>query len=117
MLEGSVRVVCPGDTGHAEVVKVGYDPKEISYNDLLKVFWDLHDPTQLNRQGPDFGSQYRSVIFYFDDKQKKEAEKSLKAEQKNYDAPIATKIEKAKIYVKAEEYHQKYVMKTERKVC
>lgn len=109
--------VCSDRTGHAEVVKVKYDSSKISYKELLKVFWDIHDPTQVNRQGPDSGSQYRSVIFYFDESQKKEAEKSLKQEQKKYDKAVATKIEKAKEFYRAEEYHQKYVMKTGRKVC
>ncbi len=109
--------VCSGMTGHAEGVKVEYDSKKVSYNELLKVFWGLHDPTQLDRQGPDLGNQYRSVIFYFDDSQKKDAKKSLKEEQRNYSNPIATKIEKAKKFWKAEEYHQKYIMKTGRKVC
>ena len=109
--------VCSDITGHAEVVKVEYEPEKISYEELLKVFWNIHDPTQFNRQGPDFGLQYRSVIFYFDDEQKKEAEKSLKDEQKKYEKPIATKIKKAEQFWRAEEYHQKYVMRTGKKVC
>ena len=109
--------VCSGETGHAEVVRLTFDPAKISYKKLIHVFWNIHDPTQLNRQGPDFGLQYRSAIFYFDSSQKKEAEKSLHDEQKKHDRKIATKIEKAKKFWRAEEYHQKYVMKTGRKVC
>ena len=113
----SYEDVCSGITGHTEVVKVEYNSDKISYKELLKVFWEIHNPTQINRQGPDIGSQYLSVIFYFDEAQKKDAQSSLKEEQKNHDRPIATKIEKAKEFYKAEEYHQKYVMKTGRKVC
>ena len=113
----SYQQVCSGDTGHAEVVRIIYNNKKISYKSLLNIFWKIHNPTQMNRQGPDFGTQYRSVIFYFDSSQKKEAEKLLNDEQKKLARIIATVIEKAGIYVKAEDYHQKYVMKTGRNVC
>lgn len=109
--------VCSGNTGHAEVVRIIYDSKKIDYKKLLEVFWKVHDPTQMNRQGPDVGTQYRSVIFYFDAKQKKEAESSMKEEQKKLKRVIATIIEKASSYVKAEDYHQKYLMKRGKDSC
>ena len=104
-------MVCGGQTGHAEVVHLKYDPKEVSYDQLLEVFWGLHDPTQLNRQGPDVGEQYRSVIFYYNDKQKAAAEKSKQAEQKKHKRPIVTQIKPASKFFRAEEYHQKYFQK------
>ena len=103
--------VCSDNTGHAEVVKVTFDSNKISYKKLLEVFWKSHDPTQMNRQGPDIGTQYRSVIFYTTPLQKKEAESSLISEQRRRGRTIATAIEKAGMYVKAEDYHQKYLMK------
>lgn len=105
--------VCSGKTGHAEVVKVEFDPSIISYNELLDVFWEIHNPTSLNRQGFDIGTQYRSVIFYYTPKQKLKALKSKKEleESGRYDKPIVTKIEPAKEFYRAEEYHQKYVQK------
>jgi peptide-methionine (S)-S-oxide reductase len=105
--------VCSGKTGHAEVVKVEYDPDRVSYEDLLDVFWDIHDPTQHNRQGPDIGRQYRSVIFYYDEEQKEKAEKSKRQLEKSgeYDDKIATQIEPAKEFWRAEEYHQNYLEK------
>ena len=109
--------VCGGGTGHAEVVRVTYDSKKISYKKLLEVFFSIHDPTQVNRQGPDVGSQYRSVIFYFDDVQRREAEESMRKEQMKHARTIATSIEKASLYVKAEEYHQKYIFKGGRAAC
>ena len=109
--------VCSGDTGHAEAVLITFNPKKISYSKLLEIFWGIHDPIQVNRQGPDVGYQYRSVIFYFDDSQKRDAEKSLKKEQKKYGVPIATAIEKESTYCKAEEYHQKYIMKGGKASC
>lgn len=107
----SYREVCTGRTGHAESVKIEFNPDEISYEDLLKKFWEIHDPTTLNRQGPDIGSQYRSIIFYADEKQKQAAEKSKQAEQKNYKNKIVTEIIPAKEFYDAEEYHQKYLMR------
>lgn len=104
--------VCSDKTGHAEAVKVTYDPDKISYQGLLKVFWEIHDPTQLNRQGPDVGSQYRSVIFYHTPEQKKLAEES----KENIEGTV-TEIVPAGPFYRAEEYHQKYILKTGRKVC
>ena len=105
--------VCSNETGHVEVTQIKYDPKAVKYEDLLKKFWEIHDPTQVNRQGPDVGFQYRSVIFYHDDKQKRTAENSLRklGMSHKYKQPIATKIEPAAIFWQAEEYHQKYMMK------
>jgi peptide-methionine (S)-S-oxide reductase len=107
------KQVCYEETGHAEVVYVTYDPAVISYEDLLKVFWENHDPTQLNRQGPDHGSQYRSVIFYYSDEQKATAEKSkaaLNAANK-FGKPVVTEIAAAKTFYPAEDYHQRYLEK------
>jgi len=105
--------VCTDKTGHAEVIQIEYDPKKISYEELLEIFWNMHDPTQLNRQGPDHGTQYRSVIFYHSLQQKKlagESKNKLK-KSKKYKAPIVTEITDAKEFYKAEEYHQKYLEK------
>ncbi len=105
--------VCTDRTGHAEAVEVEYDPDEISYEALLDVFWNNHNPTTLNRQGPDIGIQYRSAIFYHDEKQKEIAEKSksqLNSSGK-YANPIVTEIISAPTFYKAEEYHQKYFKK------
>ncbi len=109
--------VCSGETGHTEVVGITFDSKKISYNKLLEVFWSIHDPTQINRQGPDVGYQYRSVIFYFDEYQRKQAEASLRKEQKKHDRTIVTIIEPVSIYVKAEEHHQKYLFNGGRSGC
>ena len=106
----SYREVCNGDTGHAEVVQVHFDPKVVSYRDLLNVFFAIHDPTSLNRQGADVGTQYRSAIFYHDDEQKSIAEgliKDLNA-QKIWDKPIVTQVEKLDKFYLAEDYHQEY---------
>ena len=103
--------VCTGRTGHAEVVQVEYDPKKVSYENLLEVFWNIHDPTALNRQGLDVGTQYRSVIFFHSEKQKAAALKSLGKEQKKYSRKIVTEIQPAGKFWKAEEYHQKYLEK------
>ena len=105
------KQVCNDKTGHAEVCQVEYNPKEISYKELLDAFWRIHDPTQYNRQGPDVGSQYKSVIFYHDEEQKEIAEKSKEEQQKRHNGMIVTKIESAKEFWKAEEYHQKYFQK------
>lgn len=109
--------VCTDKTGHAEVVQIEFDPKTAPYEKLLEVFWMIHDPTQKNRQGPDVGTQYRSVIFYHSEEQKKVAEKSLKEIQKKYEEKIATEIVPANTFWKAEEYHQKYLMKKGLKTC
>lgn len=104
----SYEDVCSSKTGHAEAVMVEFDPSKVSYKQLLELFWKIHDPTQVNRQGPDVGSQYRSVIFYQNANQKKSAEVSLKKEQKRHAKPIATKLVKASKFWPAEEYHQRY---------
>ena len=103
--------VCTGTTNHAEVVKVFFDENIISYEKLLKFFLKIHNPTTLNRQGPDIGTQYRSEVFYNNQKQKETAEKVLKEENKNFDGKIVTKISKELNYCKAEDYHQKYLKK------
>jgi peptide-methionine (S)-S-oxide reductase len=105
--------VCSHTTGHAEVVQVKYDPEQISYEELLTVFFEMHDPTQVNRQGPDVGDQYRSVIFYHTDEQKAAAEQrknELNASGR-YTRPVATKIEAAPTFWPAEDYHQEYFAK------
>jgi peptide-methionine (S)-S-oxide reductase len=105
--------VCSDRTGHAEVVEIEYDPARVAYEDLLEVFWNSHDPTQLNRQGPDIGAQYRSAIFYHDAEQKTEAEES-KARMESlgvYRRPIVTQIVPAAPFYRAEEYHQQYLAK------
>lgn len=115
----SYRDVCSHTTGHAEVVQVEYDPARVSYDDLLAVFWDEHDPTQLNRQGPDIGDQYRSVIFFHSPEQEAEAraaKERLQASGK-YRRPIVTAIEPAQTFYRAEEYHQRYLEKHGRATC
>jgi peptide-methionine (S)-S-oxide reductase len=102
------RQVCNGDTGHAEATQIVFDPAKISYDKLLAVFWQAHDPTTLNRQGADEGTQYRSVIFYHDEKQKLLAEKSKLAAQADFKSPIVTEIAPFKKFYPAEEYHQGY---------
>ncbi|TBR19640.1 bifunctional methionine sulfoxide reductase B/A protein [bacterium] len=103
--------VCTDKTGYAEVVEVEYDPKKISYQQLLNAFWSIHDPTSVNRQGPDVGTQYRSVIFYYTLEQKKASEASKVNLKDNYKEPIATEILAARAFYKAEEYHQDYFKK------
>jgi peptide-methionine (S)-S-oxide reductase len=104
--------VCTDRTGHAEVVQVEYDPQQVAYGQLLDVFWHSHNPTSLNRQGPDIGTQYRSVIFFQDSKQEKEARESKEKLQKTgYKSPIVTQIVPAAIFWKAEDYHQQYLAK------
>jgi len=102
--------VCDGDTGHAEVIRVTYDPKKINYDQLLDVFFDSHDPTQLNHQGNDYGTQYRSAIFYADEAQRRAAESKIKqlTDAKAFDDPIVTKLEKLTAFYPAEDYHQDY---------
>lgn len=115
----SYEDVCTGRTGHAEVVEMIYDPNIISYENLLNVFWNIHNPTTLNRQGVDVGTQYRSVIFYHDDIQKHIAEeyKSKLEREKKYKKPIVTEIMEASIFYKAEEYHQEYLKKNCKSSC
>jgi peptide-methionine (S)-S-oxide reductase len=105
--------VCSDETGHAEVVQVEFDPAQVSYRELLNVFWTNHDPTTRNRQGPDVGSQYRSVIFYHSAQQKTEAEASKAEMEKSgrFRRPIVTQIEAAPSFYPAEDYHQRYLEK------
>ena len=111
--------VCTGKTGHAEVVQVDFDPAQVSYDDLLAVFWDSHDPTQMNRQGPDVGTQYRSVIFFHSAEQEAAAQASKAAQEKSgaHTRPIATAVEKAGPFWRGEEYHQKYLEKRGLSYC
>ena len=111
--------VCADPTGHAEVVQVNYDPSAVSYEGLLEVFWRIHDPTQFNRQGPDVGAQYRSVIFYHSPEQEQAARASKQALETSgrHDRPIATAIEPAATFWRAEEYHQRYLEKCPGGVC
>jgi peptide-methionine (S)-S-oxide reductase len=104
------RDICTGDTGHAEVVQIGFDPDVISYRDLLDVFFTLHDPTQLNRQGNDVGTQYRSAIFWHTHEQKAEAEAVIAelTEAKQFGSPIVTEVTEATTFTRAENYHQRY---------
>ena len=105
------KEVCTGDTNHAEVVKLDFDEKIITYEKILKTFFQIHDPTTLNSQGPDFGTQYRSEIFYLNDNQKKIAEKVLSETNERFSGKVVTKISLLKNYCPAEEYHQKYLEK------
>jgi peptide-methionine (S)-S-oxide reductase len=105
--------VCTDETGHAEVVQVTFDPAKVSFEELLKVFWTAHDPTQVNRQGPDFGAQYRTAIFFHSPEQEAAAKKSMAAVAASgkFKRPIATEITAAGPFYRAEEYHQKYLQK------
>jgi peptide-methionine (S)-S-oxide reductase len=107
------KEVCTDGTGHAEAVEVDFDPAKVKYSDLLKVFWENHDPTQLNRQGPDWGTQYRSAIFYHSPEQAAEAEASKKAleDAHHYSKRIVTQIVPAVTFYPAEDYHQQYLEK------
>jgi methionine-S-sulfoxide reductase len=106
------REVCSHTTGHAEVAQATFDPSAVSYDQLLEVFWAMHDPTQVDRQGPDIGDQYRSVIFTHSDEQRAAAESSRERAQPRFPAPIATKIEPLRAFYPAEDYHQEYYEKT-----
>jgi len=109
--------VCSHKTGHAEAIEIQFDPSKVSYNDLLDIFWETHDPTTLNRQGPDVGTQYRSAIFYLNSQQKEIALKS-KAKQeeiKRFYRPIVTQIVSVSDFWEAEEYHQQYVEKRDKR--
>ena len=105
------KEVCSGITNHAEVVKLTFDPKQITYEEILNKFFNLHNPTTLNSQGPDFGTQYRSEIFYNDDNQKKIAKKVFEEFNKKLSGKVVTKISPTTNYCRAEEYHQKYLEK------
>jgi len=107
------RMVCSGKSGHAEVVRVEYDPSRVSFEKLLELFWQIHDPTTLNRQGPDIGTQYRSVIFYSDDRERAAAEESKRRldESGKFRRPIVTQIVPAAEFFPAEDYHQRYYEK------
>ena len=105
------REVCTGTTNHAEAVKLEFDPKVISYEEIVKKFFEFHDPTTLNSQGPDFGTQYRSEIFYLNDEQKKIAQKVMNEENVRLSGRVVTKLSELKNYCVAEEYHQKYLEK------
>jgi len=105
------REVCSDTTGHAEAVQVTYDADRVSYDELLHRFWEMHDPTTPNRQGPDVGSQYRSAIFVHTPEQRERAEASLHEAQRNHSHPIVTRIEDATTFYPAEEYHQRYFEK------
>ncbi|MBC8453989.1 MAG: peptide-methionine (S)-S-oxide reductase MsrA [Candidatus Pelagibacter sp.] len=105
------KEVCTGNTNHAEVVKLDFDPKIISYEKILDFFFEIHDPTTLNSQGPDFGTQYRSEIFYLNDRQKEIAENVLKKMNSNLSGRVVTKSSLLKNYCPAEEYHQRYLEK------
>lgn len=113
------KQVCTGTTGHAEAVQVEYDPKKVSYEKLLDVFWANHDPTTLNRQGPDTGEQYRSEIFTHSAAQEKAAKASLKklADSRKFKAPIVTRITPATTFWPAEDYHQRYLEKKGLATC
>jgi peptide-methionine (S)-S-oxide reductase len=113
----SYEDVCSHTTGHAEVVEVTYDPGQVSYEELLDVFWRKHDPTQLNRQGWDIGDQYRSVIFFHDEEQREAALRSKERERVNWRAPIVTQVEPAESFYEAEGYHQRYLEKQGRASC
>ncbi len=111
------KQVCSGQTGYAETVKIIFDNKKIKYGEILDIFWKNHDPTQVGGQGVDIGSQYRSTIFYNNEKQKKVALESKKKWQKKFKGKITSEILAAKTFFKAEEYHQKYAERTGRRVC
>ena len=119
MTNPTYRDVCSGRTGHAEVVQVTYDPESITYDDLLTVFWDNHNPTTMNRQGPDIGTQYRSAIFYHDDEQKATAISSKDERDRSgrLGKPIVTEITAATEYYEAEDYHQQYLEKRGMSSC
>jgi peptide-methionine (S)-S-oxide reductase len=109
--------VCSHTTGHAEVVQVEFDPDEVSYDQLLDLFWDVHDPTQVNRQGPDVGSNYRSVIFFHSPEQQEKALESKVRAQTRFERAIATEIVPASDFWRAEDYHQQYLVKRGLATC
>ncbi|AKU09709.1 peptide-methionine (S)-S-oxide reductase MsrA [Haloferax gibbonsii] len=107
----SYEQVCSGNTGHAEVVQVEYDPAAVGYDELLEVFFAVHDPTQLNRQGPDVGTQYRSIVLYHDDEQERQASAYVEALDEEYDDKVVTELVPLETFYEAEEYHQDYFEK------
>ena len=107
----SYKEVCEGNTNHAEVVKIEFDNNLITYEEILKFFFEIHDPTTLNQQGPDIGSQYRSEIFCYSNEQKKTAQKIINKYNEKFKGKIVTKISEVKNYTRAEDYHQKYFVK------
>ena len=111
--EPTYKDVCSGATGHAEAVEIEFDPKRVSYEDLLQTFWDNHDPTTLNRQGPDVGSQYRSAVFVHSPEQQEVAEASKEAIERSgrFSRPVVTEITTASTFYRAEDYHQQYLEK------
>jgi peptide-methionine (S)-S-oxide reductase len=113
------KQVCTDRTGHAEAVEVSYDPARVSYDDLLRVFWEIHDPTQRNRQGPDIGTQYRSAIFYHDPEQEVAARASKERLERSgvHKRPIVTEIVPAQTFYQAEDYHQQYLEKRGLATC
>ncbi|MBV8370862.1 MAG: peptide-methionine (S)-S-oxide reductase MsrA [Candidatus Eremiobacteraeota bacterium] len=113
----SYRDVCSDRTGHAEAVRVTFDADKVSYDTLLDAFWSLHDPTQVNRQGPDVGTQYRSAVFYNDETQRLAAEASKARAQAKFPRPIATQIVPAQPFYRAEDYHQRYLEKQGLRHC
>jgi peptide-methionine (S)-S-oxide reductase len=113
----SYEAVCTHTTGHAEALLVEFDPDKVSYDDLLQQFFRMHDPTELNRQGPDVGDSYRTAIFYFDDEQQAAAEAAKTTAQDHFDKPIVTEIAPATKFYPAEDYHQKYAERTGHGIC
>ena len=107
----SYREVCTGNTGHAEVVQVEYDPDRIGYDELLEIFFSVHDPTQLNRQGPDVGTQYRSIVLAHDDEQREQAAAYIEALDEEYDDEVVTELDELETFYRAEEKHQDYFEK------
>ena len=106
--EPTYKDVCRGDTGHAEVVEVEYDPEKVDYQQLLDVFWASHDPTQLNRQGPDVGTQYRSAIFFHNEAQESAAKESIASKEGRFSRPVVTEVVPVGDFYRAEDYHQQY---------
>jgi peptide-methionine (S)-S-oxide reductase len=111
------RQVCGGDTGHAEVVEVCFDPEQVCFAELLRAFWDCHDPTSLNRQGPDVGSQYRSAVFYTTPEQQATIRESMAEAQPNFRSAIVTQVAPFEVFHRGEEYHQRYLEKHGRLQC
>jgi peptide-methionine (S)-S-oxide reductase len=109
--------VSSGKTGHAEAIEIVFDSEKVTYEKLLDIFWKIHNPTSLNRQGADIGTNYRSAIFYINEKQKEMALESKKQHQKDFSKPIVTEIKKLSVFYPAEEYHQKYIQKHKNASC